>query len=232
MDYPNNFDVPSFSAGKTVAFSRGISVWISIVFFLIIAACGFILLGLHLKKNYPFLISVDPYTDEWTVVAYPREQKETVQQYQVIQEIFVKEYVKNWFTISGNNEINEMRWNMCNIEKCSEAIQFKPNNINCAIACKSSKKLVEYFEDNILPEYQARVEKGHETWTVDGMLITPQNKLNEKSGTWQVIANITSSISGPFTVLSFIEIKRDTDAYPATFGYYVQDFNSYRIANE
>ena len=76
MEYPNNFDVPSFPAGKTVAFSRSMAIWISIVFFLIVVACGFVLFGIHQKKNYPFLISIDPFTDEWSVVAYPQEKKE------------------------------------------------------------------------------------------------------------------------------------------------------------
>lgn len=234
MEYPNDFDVPSFSAGKTVAFSRGISVWISVVFFLIIAACGFVLLGIHLKKNYPFIISVDPITDEWTVIAYPHENEEKIQQYQIIQEKLVRDYVTNWFTISDNPNLNEMRWKSCSIDDCADPAQFKPDNINCAIACKSSISLFEDFTKMVLPEYQARVNTGAERWTVGRMLITPQNKPSEKSSNWQVITDITSNISGTFTVLSFVEIKRDVNMYPATFGYYVEDFNAYRyrINNE
>lgn len=229
MEYPNDFDVPSFSAGKTVAFSRGISVWISIVFFLIIAACGFVLLGVHLKKNYPFLISVDPITDEWTVIAYPHDSQEKIQQYQIIQEKLVKDYVTNWFTISGNARENELRWKSCEMDECTDPSQFKPDNISCAIACKSSMSLFEDFSKIVLPEYQARVSTGAEKWTVGRMLITP-NVVSEKSGTWQVVTDITSSINGTFKVLSFVDINRDVNMYPATFGYYVEDFNAYRIA--
>ncbi len=232
MEYPNDFDVPSFSAGKAVAFSRGMSIWISIVFFLVIAACGFILLGVHLKKNYPFIISVDPITNEWTVVAYPHEKQEKIQQYQIIQEKLARDYVKNWFTISENAQTNEKRWQSCSIDECANTEQFKPDNINCAIACKSSSTLFEDFTKMVLPEYLARVESGNEKWTVGRMLITPQNKMSENSSDWQVIADITSNISGTFSVLSFVNIKRDVNLYPATFGYYVEDFNSYRMINE
>ena len=88
MDYPNGFNIKSFPAGKTIAFSRSVSIWISIAFFLIVALCGFLLLGIHFKQNYPFLISIDPFTDDWVVVAYP-EESQTVSQYKYIQEKFI-----------------------------------------------------------------------------------------------------------------------------------------------
>lgn len=234
MEYPNNFDVPSFPAGKTVAFSRSMAIWISIVFFLIVVACGFVLFGIHQKKNYPFLISIDPFTDEWSVVAYPQEKKEIVPQYQIIQEKLVRDYVTNWFSISGNQAANESRWHQCSFEECKHSEQFNPYNLNCALSCKSSSELFKSFSEKVLPEYRARVEQGAEKWTVGQMLITPPNKteISETYGNWQVIVNITSNISGNFKVLGFITLKRNVDEYPSTFGYYVQDFNTYRITNE
>ena len=234
MDYPNNFDIPSFSAGKTVAFSRSVSVWISIAFFLIIATCGLMLLGLHLRKNYPFLISVDPFTDEWTVVAYPHEKKASVQQYQVIQEKLVKDYVTNWFTISDNHDINKLRWQSCSAEDCANPDQFRSDNVKCAIACKSGVKLFEDFSKIVVPWYESIIGQSAETWTVGRMLITPPSKkdISEASGNWQVVTDITSNVRGTFKVLSFIEIKRDVNMYPSTFGYYINDFNAYRINNE
>ena len=234
MEYPNDFDVPSFSAGKTVAFSRSISVWLSIVFFLIIAACGFVLLGVHLKKNYPFVLSVDPITEEWVVITYPHEKQEKIQQYQIIQEKLVKDYVTNWFTLSENANTNEMRWKSCDVNKCNDPDQFQPDNINCVIACKSGSSLFEYFVRDVLPEYRTRTLNNGEQWSVGRMMITPQNKPSEKSSNWQVVADINSNISGTFTVLIFVKINRNVNMYPATFGYYIQDFNAYkyRIANE
>jgi hypothetical protein len=230
LDYPNDFDIPSFSAGKTVAFSRSVSVWISIIFFLIIATCGLILLGKHLTKNYPFLISIDPYTDEWTVVAYPQEKKTNIQQYEVIQEKLVNDYITNWFALSDDDAVNELRWQECSVEECADAEQFKPDNLKCAISCKSGEKLFEDFSERVIPWYIDLIKENSETWSVDRILIT-RNRVFENFSRWQIIADIKSNVRGTFKVLGFVEIKRDVNKYPATFGYYVEEFNAYRINN-
>lgn len=232
MEYPNDFDVAAFPAGKSLAFSRSVSIWISIVFFLIIASCGFILLGLHLRTNYPFLISVDLFTNEWNVIAYPgKNTKETLQRYQVIQEKLVSNYVINWFSISKNPETNESRWNECSSDDCYSPEQYNPENINCALYCTSEDKLFQQFKTKVAPEYMALIKDRNETWTVGNMMITATD-ISEDKSSWQVYATIHSSSVGNFNVLSFIEIERDANMYPATLGYFVKDFNSYRITNE
>ena len=149
MDYPNGFNIKSFPAGKTIAFSRSVSIWISIAFFLIVALCGFLLLGIHFKQNYPFLISIDPFTEDWTVIAYPgKNEKETIHQYQIVQEKLVRDFTTNWFTISGDAQTNEMRWKECEIEQCANGEQFNPDNIDCAISCKSDIYVFEDFSKN------------------------------------------------------------------------------------
>lgn len=231
MEYPNNFNIPTFSAGKSVALSRSVAVWISVVFFLIISACGFVLLGRHYKQNYPFLISIDPYTEEWNVVSYPKHTKEKIQQYKVIQEKLVRDYMTDWFTITNDKESNDLRWKKCQISDCTDSKQFNPDNLECSIACKSGMSLFEDFSKIVLPEYRARVETGGETWNVKWMMIT-QNKASEQSGKWQVFAVVVSNISGPFNVLAFVDIDRNVKTYPANLGYYVKNFNAYRITNE
>ena len=231
MDYPNGFNIKSFPAGKTIAFSRSVSIWISVVFFLIIAMCGFMLLGVHFRSNYPFLISIDPFTEDWTVITYPeKNKKEIVQQHQIVQEKLVSDFVKNWFTISGDMKSNEQRWRDCEIEQCSTSEQFNPDNINCAISCKSVASVFEEFYKNVLPEYRAYADASGK-WTVGRMLITP-TKVNKNSGMWQVYTTIHPISSTPFNVLVFITIEQDQNKYPATLGYYIKTFNSYRITNE
>ena len=238
MDYPNDFNVPTFSAGKTVALTRSVSVWISIVFFLIIVACGFLLLGRHLRKNVPFLISVDPITDEWTVIAYPHEEKK-VQQYQYIQEKLVKDFVKDWFTISDNQSVNEEIWKRCSKEECGCSIddcdmpqQFNPLNKTCALSCKSSDAVFEDFSIRVLKDYKERIKQAGETWTVPkkGILITP-NIVTENFSRWQVFVTVVSSVSGKFNALVFVDVNQDNsvDYYSSTFGYYIEQFNAYRI---
>lgn len=230
MDYPNEFDTPAFPAGKTIALSRGVSVWISVVLFLIVCMCGFILLCKHYTSNYPFLISVDPFTDEWTVVAFPNKNSdETVQQYQIIQEKLANDFVTNWFTISANSDDNDARWKKCSIEDCDQPDQFAPGNIQCAISCQSDDMLFEQFSTKILPEYRARFTQGPEQWRVGNKDIK-FDYINENGGRWQVYADVYSNINGRFKILAFITIDRDTSLYPATLGYYVKDFNSYRMA--
>ena len=228
MDYPNNFNVPSFSAGKTIALSRSVSIWISIVFFLIVAACGFILLGIYYKTNYPFLISVDPITDEWNIVAYPNESSKPKKQYEIIQEKLINDFVVNWFTISGDKQINQSRWTECSVEECDDPEQFNPENTNCALACRCDADVFKSFHDNVLPLYNAMIDQASETWRVVGKQILPI-KVSENTSKWQVYAKISSATMGYFDVLAFIDIERDTDFYPANLGYYVKQFNSYRI---
>ncbi len=231
MDYPNDFDIKSFPAGKTIAFSRSVSVWISIVFFLIVAMCGFMLLGLHFKTNYPFLISIDPFTEEWSVITYPgKNQKESVHQYQIVQEKLVRDFVTDWFTISNDAQRNNARWEKCDIEQCAESDQFNPDNIKCALFCRSDSAVFEEFSENVLPEYTAYANANGK-WTVGRMLITP-TMVNQTSGTWQVVATIYTNMNTAFNVLTFITIEQDQDTYPATLGYYIKSFNSYRITNE
>lgn len=231
MDYPNDFNIKSFPAGKTIAFSRSVSIWISITFFLIVALCGFLLLGLHFKQNYPFLISIDPFTEEWTVITYPGKNKqESIHQYQIVQEKLVRDFVTNWFTISGDEKENEMRWTECEIEDCANSEQFSPDNTQCAISCKSDISVFEDFKENVLPEYRSYAESSG-TWTVGPMLITPNN-INQTSGTWQVVTTVYTAMETSFNVLSFITIEQNQNRYPATLGYYISTFNSYRLNNE
>lgn len=244
MNYPNDYDTPAFPAGKSIAFTRVVSIWISIVFFLIVCTCGFILLSRHLKTNYPFLLSVDPFSNEWSVIAYPNKNiNEEVDQQQIIQDKLVRDFVTSWFTISENKNINEERWKNCSVDedeeesvnKCEDPTQYAPGNIECSIYCNAGIKLYEMFATEILPEYQARFLMGPEYWRVGKMDVRridkkdDKGKYNENTARWQVYVDVFSNINSLFKVLVFIDIDRDLKSHSATFGYYVKDFNSYRI---
>ena len=229
LNYPSDFDTPAFPAGKTIAFSRTVAIWISVVFFLIISACGFVLLARHLKTNYPFLISVDPFTNEWSVIAYPnKNSNETIEQYQIFQEKLVSDFVTAWFTISDDAETNESRWSECSVEQCAKPEQYAPENTQYAICCNAGDALFEQFTTKILSEYEARYSMGPERWKVGKMDIKFDN-INDSYGQWQVYANVSSNINGLFKVLVFVDVARDLNAHPATMGYYVKDFNAYRM---
>ncbi|MBQ6109806.1 MAG: hypothetical protein IJL05_00280 [Alphaproteobacteria bacterium] len=229
MNYPNDFDTSTFPAGKTIAFSRSVSIWIAVVFFCIIVACGLVLLLNNSKRNYPFLISSDSLTSDWTVVAYP-EKNLKISHDRIIQESLVRNYVIHWFSINKNNSINESRWRNCESFDCESTDQYNPHNYNCALFCVSSQELFQQFYNNVMPEYRDRIDQASETIMVKSQLITPPTNKNSKAGLWQSYVELESSVNKKFDVLAFIELGHDDKGrYPATLGYYVKDFNAYRM---
>lgn len=229
MDYPNDFDTPTFPAGKSIALSRTVSIYIAVCFFLIIVGCCFLLYFTKLKQNYPFIVSVDPLTDDWTVVAYPNKNAtNTISQTHIVQEKLVNDFVTNWFTISKDRKINDAIWSECTTDDCSAPQQFSPTNVQCAIYCSADNKLYKQFQEKVLPEYNARIKQRSENWTVEKIDIRP-SYVGETGGLWQAFVSIKSNINKTFNVLAFITIARSDELYPANLGYYVQDFNSYRM---
>ena len=229
MDYPNDFDTPAFPAGKSIAWSRVVAIKISIIFFLIVCLCGLFLFLVHSKRNFPFLISVDPLTDNWLVIAYPKKNNEkSIETYQIIQEKLVNDFVTNWFTISNNQSENLSRWKKCDSEDCSLPEQFNPQNIDCALFCAASPDLFQQFSTKVLREYNDRIIQAKETWTIVKKDIRP-HYVAQNSSAWQVYIEIYSNINGKFNVLAFVDVNRSQDEYPTTLGYYIEKFNSYRI---
>ena len=227
MNYPNEFDTPTFPAGKAIALSRGVSIWTLIISFLIICACGLMLLLIRAKNNYPFLISTDPYTSDWSVVAYP-EQKRTISLKEIVQENLVRRYVENWFSIYKNDFVNDSLWSECSDADCEKPEQYDPKNKKCALFCSSDTELFEQFTKKIVPEYRARIEQNSETMRVVSQFITPPVSEKNTPNVWQSSAIVDSSVYGRFSVLVFMELGKADGKYPATLGYYVKDFNSYR----
>ena len=229
MNYPNDFDTPAFSGGKSIAWSRVVAIKISIIFLLVVCACALVVLFVRAKKNFPFLISVDPLTDEWAVVTYPKDTREkTIETYQIVQEKIVSDFVTNWFTISKNQTINMARWKECDAADCTEPDQYDPQNTECVLYCMTSADLFTQFSRKVAPEYAARVKQASETWAVEKIDILPYF-VNTDASAWQAYIKIHSNISGHFNVLGFINIKRAQDGHPSTLGYYIEDFNSYRL---
>ena len=223
MNYPNDFDTPTFPAGKSIAWSRMVSIKISIAFFLILCVCGLLLFAVRAKKNLPFLISIDPLTDRWNVVAYPKKKYEkSIEQYQIIQEKLVSDFVTNWFTISRKQSENQARWKECTKTDCAMPGQYNPQNINCALFCSADFELFKQFSTKVLPEYTARIDQASETWTIEKRNIVP-HYVTPNASAWQVYIDVKSNISGKFNVLIFMKIERNADSYPATLGYYIKD---------
>lgn len=195
--------------------------------------CGFLLLNVHFRKNFPFLISINPITEDWTVVTYPGEKGKPIPQYQYIQEKLVHDFTKDWFTISDDINTNKDIWSKCSETDCKDPKQFNPANKFCAISCKSNINVFSDFAEKVIPNYQARIAQANETWSIPPKsILINQIFISEKASKWQVYATIKSSIMGNFDILVFVDVERNIDLYPATFGYYINQFNSYRITHE
>ncbi len=228
MDYPKDFDTPTFPAGRAIAVSRTFSIWTAIVFFLIMCSCGLMLLLVRSKNNYPFLISTDPITADWTVIAYPEKDRE-ITATELVQENLVKKYVEYWFNIEKNSLANEALWQRCSEADCASE-QFNPTIKKCALFCSSASDLFQNFVDNVVPRYRAKTTQNSETVQVIWQMITPPAKGRAVSNLWQSIVTLYSSVDGYFDAVAFIELDQQYDKYPATFGWFVKNFNSYKIS--
>lgn len=191
------------------------------------------LLLIKSKNNYPFLISTDPLTSDWTVVAYPQKLQSTSSVTKEIsvdyfaQDDLVRKYVEYWFTIDKNYVENESLWQQCSADDCIAPEQFDPTNKKCTLFCLSSKELFEQFTTVIVPEYRARMTD--ETMKIEPQTITKDSSID---GLWQYYGTVTSSVRGIFNVLVFVELGHQPGKYPATLGYYVKGFNAYRIPEQ
>ncbi|MBN1324796.1 MAG: hypothetical protein JW974_01090 [Alphaproteobacteria bacterium] len=228
MDYPGNFETPAFPAGKRIAVSRFMAICALSAFLLIVFLCGILLWSSQSEKLEPFMISANNESGEWKIVG---KNSGTVE-YSInhtMQESVVGNFVKDWFRISADNSENENAWKSCERNICiSDSLTF--GDRSCAIYCNISEDLYSRFSYDIMPDYIKRSQNG-ETWKIDekSLSISPAGKISDKGGTWQISTNIVSNNIGKFTVKAFLKVARNKNFYPQTMGFYVADFNAYRI---
>jgi len=228
LDYPGNFEIPAFPAGKRIAVARIMAIWTLIAFLLTIFLCGILLWSSRSERLNPFMISADNSTGEWKIVGKNYETAEYSRGY-TMQESVVGNFTKDWFEISADNSENENAWKRCERNICiSDNLMFGERS--CSIYCRISDELFSRFSYEILPDYRQRSQNG-ETWKIDEktLSILPRGKVSDHGGTWQVNATIDSSTLGRFDVKIFIKVAKNTTSYPQTMGFYVADFNAYRI---
>ena len=75
-----------------------------------------------------------------------------------------------------------------------------------------------------------RVADG-ETWSVSktDFQIEPAGQISEYGGTWKILAMVKSNLYGDMKIVAFAKVARNTNSYPQTLGYYVADFNAYKV---
>ena len=57
----------------------------------------------------------------------------------------------------------------------------------------------------------------------------PMGDVTEMGGVWQIRMTIKSKLYGPIQILAYANVLSNPELYPKTLGYYVADFNAYKL---
>lgn len=228
MIYPDSFNSPVFPAGPRIAVSRVMAIGAMVVFALIIVFCGLIVWARESQKIHPFLVTVDELTGTWQVVGHDHGER-TITRNRAMQESVIANFTKNWFTVSADTQKNDDLW--YGFEEKSDCFADDSPNRG-QIYCRASDELYNRFIYDIVPEYQERIAAG-ETWSasVDNIYLNPTTNVTDNGGTWRILVQVDSSVHGPAQVMAYVTLARDVQDYPNTLGFYVADFNAYRMEN-
>ena len=233
MDYPDDFNTSAFPAGKLLAVSRNVGIWIAVSLFLIIVCAISLPWILHNQKIDPLVIYVDGSHGQWELVpngALGENLHQDWSYYYATQRALVGTFTKKWFTISSSRELNDAMWARCNrATECGDrGINAFPYQDGCDIFCMAGDEVYKKFTSNVLPIYETAISFG-ERWRVNPSRISiePTGGITTRGGTWIVRTRVYSN-NGEFDIVAYVGVARNESVYPQTLGYYVSEFNAYR----
>ncbi len=226
MDYPNGFETPAFPAGKRIAVSRALSVWIGISFFLIVCLCGLLIWVQRSVRVHPFLVSINDLTGQWEIVGHSHTRIKSISAIRTLQESVIGKFLENWYRISDDRDENLAVWQSC--DRATQCTGY--GTAFCALYCVAGAAVYDGFIQHIVPDYQTRIANG-EQWALNmsSLNIVPVGTFNATGGMWQVSARLESSVSGDINIVGYARVARDVSSYPQTMGYYVVDYNAYKV---
>lgn len=232
MQYPDEFDVPAFPAGKRIAVSRAMGVAVMTVFLLIVFACGMLLWAQRSVQVHPFLVSINNITGQWDIVGHHHHEVPEMPATRMLQESLLGNYVQYWFQIRDDEVVNAAIWQSCDRQThCNPERKTGIDTNACTIYCMSGDNVYNNFVAAVVPDYQLRFARG-ELWQIDlpSLNTMPVGQITENGGYWQIKVKLYSNKNmNPMNVLAYARVARNMDAYPKTMGYYVAEFNAYRI---
>lgn len=231
MDYPNGFEVPTFPAGKQIMFTRVVGIAIMVVFLLILVMCGVLLWAQKSTRVHPFLVSVNQITGQWEIVGHQHEEIQELSSVRTLQESVIGNFVRNWFLVTGNADLNNAMWESCDrVTQCNPKDKTGIDSNRCAIYCIVNDELYDKFISGIVPEYKIRMQMD-ETLVCDmaSLVISPIGAVGDGGGMWLVQVVLRDGKNSRINIIGYAKIARNMDAYPKTLGYYVADFNAYNI---
>lgn len=230
MDYPNGYDVSAFPAGKYVAVARFMGIGICVLFAVALFLSVLLVWSVKSSKIDPFLISINKDTSEWSIVGHSHSGAEFSVDY-IMQTSLVWNYFKGWFTLSDDERENQAMWRRCDRTKdCIENDISIYTSKDCYLYCNSSDGVFTDFTSKVRPGYE-QSQQLDETLTIrtNSIRITPYGNITATGGLWKVQADIESNIKGSMRIIAFIRVESNIKLYPKNFGFYVSNFNSYRL---
>ena len=231
MNYPDDFNTPTFPAGKSIAVSRAMGVGIMSAFLIIIFLGALLIWTIRSARVEPYILATDGINDQWRVVMAGNETPTlNMTDAQLLQQSLVWRFTQNWFGISRNADKNAAIWaTECKREQCTGDTG---DTRNCAIFCAAGDDLFYRFSTDVLPNYSAIASTGANWFPVsESIRIDPIGRVSNDGGTWRIqLTVLTDGGTGAFDVIAYAKVARNTKYYPATWGYYVNDFNAYRIS--
>ena len=230
MKYPDDFNTPAFPEGKFVAVSRFMATAVMVIFFIIICLCAAIFWAKKAQDISPFLVSMGTNGEKWTTVAHDNHITE-IPAYYVLQESVLNKFVRNWFTIQDDILLNQANWAECNrnspvcLENADEDIE------TCAIYCTSSNAVFDDFKNVVLPAYSELETNEAAVWSVQKVSVHPAYSwkfITETGGLWKIEVWVKTGVSVT-RFMGYARIEYNAVQYPRTMGYYISEFNTYRM---
>ena len=230
MNYPDDFNTRTFPAGKSIAVSRAMGIGIMAAFLIIVCLCGILLWTIRSARIEPYIIATGGINDQWRVImAGSGIPTKNMTDAQLFQQSMIWRFTQNWFRISTNSNTNAAVWNTeCKREYC---LSIDAGTRNCALFCAMGDELFYSFSNTVLPQYQSFQAAGA-TWMVvpESMRIEPVGDISVHGGTWRVMATILTGGTGAMDIVAYANVARNEKYFPATRGYYISDFNAYRVS--
>lgn len=230
MNYPDNFDVSAFPAGTRVAASRVMAISVAVIFLLIVFVCGILVWSRGSGRIHPFLISTGYNgVGEWSIIGHDHGRR-TVSAMYAMQESLVGKYIRSRFTISASGPENESVWSACDRTSDCTTTGNSTTRASCALFCAGTDDVFRKFMEDVVPNYRDRAASG-ERWGVDtsSIQIRSGGGVNENGGMWRAVFRVVSNMDATMTVVAYVKIARNPREYPATLGFFVADFNAYRV---
>ena len=230
MDYPEDFNTSAFPAGRRIALSRTVGIWIAVSLFLIVCCCIAIPWLIKNQTVDPFVIYVNSSVGEWRLVGRS-DNKRNLPYYDTIQRALVGVFAENWFNVSSDADVNDANWAICNrAQVCDTRVPTSHNvGAECGIYCLAGEDMYQEFKTKVLPIHTSVFETG-DSWILDtkNLMIMPSGTTTKDGGVWTVKGRVLSNRFDSFDVIAYVTVLRNVEKYPQTFGFYVADFKAYR----